>query len=155
MKNYLIVGNGIAAAGCVEGIRSVDPDGAITVVSEEKHHVYSRPLISYYLEGKTDLERMKYRGDSFYEENGCRVIFGVRAIAADPVLKQVTLEDGTALPYDALCVAAGSRPFVPPFEGLEEIKNRFSLSGFISRYANNLDVIIRLNTEIQIATNTS
>ena len=43
MKNYLIVGNGIAAAGCVEGIRSVDPDGAITVVSEEKHHVYSRP----------------------------------------------------------------------------------------------------------------
>ncbi len=126
MKNYLIVGNGIAAAGCVEGIRSVDPDGAITVVSEEKHHVYSRPLISYYLEGKTDLDRMKYRDDSFYEENGCRVIFGVRAIAADPVLKQVTLEDGTALPYDELCVAAGSRPFVPPFEGLEEIKNRFS-----------------------------
>lgn len=126
MKNYLIIGNGIAAAGCVEGIRSVDPDGAITVVSEEKHHVYSRPLISYYLEGKTDLERMKYRGDSFYEENGCRVIFGVRAIAAVPVLKQVTLEDGTALPYDELCVAAGSRPFVPPFEGLEEIKNRFS-----------------------------
>ena len=63
MKNYLIVGNGIAAAGCVEGIRSVDPDGAITVISGEKHHVYSRPLISYYLEGKTDLDRMKYRDD--------------------------------------------------------------------------------------------
>ena len=28
MKRYVIIGNCIAAAGCVEGIRSVDPDGA-------------------------------------------------------------------------------------------------------------------------------
>ena len=65
MKNYVIIGNGTAAVGTVEGIRSVDRSGAITVISEEKHHVYCRPLISYYLEGKTDLERIKYRPDGF------------------------------------------------------------------------------------------
>ena len=37
MKEYVIIGNGIAAAGCIEGIRSVDAEGEITVVSEEKH----------------------------------------------------------------------------------------------------------------------
>ena len=74
MSRYVIVGNGTAAVGCIEGIRRVNTDAEIVVVSEENHSVYSRPLISYYLEGKTDLERMKYRGDDFYEKNGCRVL---------------------------------------------------------------------------------
>ena len=39
MKRYVIIGNGVAAAGCIEGIRSVDKDGEITVISEEKHPV--------------------------------------------------------------------------------------------------------------------
>ncbi|MBO4308597.1 MAG: NAD(P)/FAD-dependent oxidoreductase [Clostridia bacterium] len=125
MKRYVIIGNGTAAVGCVEGIRSIDKAGEITVVSEEKHSVYSRPLISYYLEGKTDLERMKYRGDTFYEDNGCRVIYGKRAASIDPEKKQIVLDDGTPLCYDALCVATGSRPFVPPFEGLQTVENKF------------------------------
>ena len=65
MKQYIIIGNGIAAAGCIEGIRSKDKDSQIVVISKEKHPVYCRPLISYYLEGKTDLERMKYRSEDF------------------------------------------------------------------------------------------
>lgn len=69
MKRYVIAGNGVAAVGCIEGIRSFDREGEITVISEENYPVYSRPLISYLLEGKTDTERMKYRPDCFYEEN--------------------------------------------------------------------------------------
>lgn len=80
MKQYVIIGNGIAAAGCIEGIRSADPDGAITVVSAEEHPVYCRPLISYYLEGKTDLERMRYRDADFYDKNGCTVLYGRTAV---------------------------------------------------------------------------
>ena len=126
MKEYLVIGNGTAAVGCIEGIRSLDREGTITVVSAENHAVYSRPLISYYLEGKTDLERMKYRPDGFYEKNGCRVLYGRRAVSLDPEKKAVSLDDGAVLSYDALCVAAGSRPFVPPFEGLDTVKNKFS-----------------------------
>ncbi|MBQ9545067.1 MAG: NAD(P)/FAD-dependent oxidoreductase [Clostridia bacterium] len=125
MKNYLIVGNATAAVGCIEGIRSVDKDGAITVVSKEDRHVYSRPLISYYLEEKTDTERMKYRPENFYEENSCKVIFGKCAETLDPGKKTVEIDDGTKISYDALCVAAGSRPFVPPFEGLDKVEKRF------------------------------
>lgn len=67
---YVIIGNSAAAIGCVEGIRQVDQEGPITIISREKYHTYSRPLISYLLAGKTDGERMKYRADDFYEKNG-------------------------------------------------------------------------------------
>jgi len=126
MKRYVIIGNGVAAVGCIEGIRSIDREGDITVISEEDHPVYSRPLISYLLQGRTDTELMKYRPDGFYEENGCRVHYGRRASAIDAVSHTVTLDDGGKIAYDCLCVAAGSRPFVPPFEGLDTVKNKYS-----------------------------
>lgn len=126
MKNYLIIGNGTAAVGCIEGIRSVDKKGKITVISAENHPVYSRPLISYYLEGKTDLKRMKYRDDGFYEKNGCKVIYGKRASSIDKEKKTVILENGKEFGYDCLCIATGSRPFVPPFEGLDTVKEKYS-----------------------------
>ena len=126
MKKYVIIGNGIAAAGCIEGIRSVDRESAVTVISAEKYPVYCRPLISYYLENKTDLQRMGYRPENFYEEHACTVLYGKKAQHIDPVGKKVLLETGETLAYDALCIAAGSEPFVPPMEGLEKVKEKFT-----------------------------
>ena len=126
MKRYVIIGNGVAATGCIEGIRSVDTDGKITVVSEEKHPVYCRPLISYYLEGKTDLERMNYRPADFYEKNGCNVLYGKKATKIDNDAKLVLLDDGSRLPFDSVCIATGSSPFVPPFGGLDTVEKKFS-----------------------------
>lgn len=126
MKNYVIIGNGVAAAGCIEGIRSIDKDSEITIISEEKHPVYSRPLISYYLEGKTTINKMNYRSESYYEDNGCDVIYGQKAVAIDDKGKSITLDDGKTIGYDSLCIATGSSPFVPPFEGLDSVENKFS-----------------------------
>ncbi len=126
MKRYVIVGNGTAAVGCIEGIRALDAEGEITVVSGEDRPIYGRPLISYYLMGKTDLAKMNYRPADFYEKNGCRVLYGRRAVALDPNKKTVTLDGGEALPYDALLIATGSRPFVPPFEGLDTVEKKYS-----------------------------
>ena len=126
MKKYVIIGNGVAATGCIEGIHSVDPEGPITVVSEENHAVYCRPLISYFLEKKTDPERMQYRNPEFYDRMGCEVLYGKKAVQIDAEKKMVLLEDGTALPYDALCVATGSSPFTPPFEGLDTVEEKYN-----------------------------
>ena len=125
MKQYVIVGNGVAAVGCIEGIRSVDSDSKITVISEENHPVYCRPLISYYLENKTDTEKMNYRSADFYEKQATEVIYGKKAVKIDSAAKTVALDDGTKLPYTSLCVASGSTPFVPPFEGLDTVENKF------------------------------
>lgn len=125
MKEYVIIGNGVAAAACIEGIRSEDAHGGITVVSAEDRPVYCRPLISYLLEGRTDAERMMYRPADFYEKNGCRVLFGRQAIRIIKEGKKIELDDGSLLPYDSVCVATGSSPFVPPFEGLAGVSRAF------------------------------
>ena len=126
MKQYVIIGNGVAATGCIEGIRSVDKEGAITVVSEENHEVYCRPLISYYLEKKTDLERMRYRDEAFYERMGCQVLYGRKAVSIDKEKKEAVLDDGSVLPYTSLCLATGSSPFLPSFEGLDTVPEKYS-----------------------------
>lgn len=126
MNKYVIIGNGTAAAGCIEGIRSVDEASEITVVSSENRHVYCRPLISYYLEGKTDLERMKYRPENFYMDNKCKVLYGKNAVKIDTENKRVIVDDGSELDYTSVCVASGSSPFVPPFKGLDTVEKKFS-----------------------------
>ena len=118
---YVIIGNSIAAIGCIEGIRRVDGAGEITVVGKEPYHVYSRPLISYLLLGKTDRERMAYRPREFYENNGCTLLAGKAAAKIDPDAHTVTIDDGGVLPYDKLLVATGSRAFVPPIKGLDTV----------------------------------
>lgn len=126
MKQYVIIGNSIAAVGAIESIRRVDTEGAITVVSQEPHAVYGRPLISYWLWGKTDRERMNYRPADFYEKNGVTLLLGKTAAAIDPKAQTVSLESGEVLPYDELLVATGSRPFVPPMQGLDTGDKVFS-----------------------------
>lgn len=126
MAQYVIIGNGVAATGCIEGIRSVDKSSPITVISEENHAVYCRPLISYYLEGKTDLQRMNYRASDFYEKNGCNVIYGKRAVSINTADNTISLDDDSSVPYTSICVATGSSPFVPPVEGLDKVENKFT-----------------------------
>ena len=126
MKHYVIIGNGVAAAGCIEGIRSVDTESSITVISAEQHPVYCRPLISYYLEQKTDPERMNYRTPTFYADHGVTVLYGKTAEKIDAGTRQVTLNTGETLPFDALCNATGSAPFVPPMKGLETVREQFT-----------------------------
>ncbi len=126
MAEYVVIGNGVAAVGCIEGIRSIDKVSQITVISEENHAVYCRPLISYYLEGKTTLGKMEYRDQGFYEANGCKVLYGKKATKIDSRSKKVILDDQTSLPYTSVCVATGSSPFVPPIKGLETVENKFS-----------------------------
>ncbi|MBR6349428.1 MAG: NAD(P)/FAD-dependent oxidoreductase [Lachnospiraceae bacterium] len=126
MKPYVIIGNGVAAAACIEGIRSIDVKTPITVISEENHPVYCRPLISYYLEGKTDPERMSYRASDFYEKMKCTVLYGERAVSINKRSKTVVLESGEGIQYSSVCLACGSSPFVPRFEGLENVKEPYS-----------------------------
>ena len=122
---YVIIGNSAAGVGAVEGIRQADRQGEITVIADEPHHTYSRPLISYLLLGKVAEEGMRYRGESFYKENNCTLLQD-EAVQIDPQAKQVILAGGRAVPYDKLLVATGSSAFVPPFEGLDTVSEKFT-----------------------------
>lgn len=124
MSKYVIIGNSAAAIGTIEGIRSVDTEGTITLISDEKHHTYSRPLISYYLLGAVEEKKMLYRDKDFYKKNGVETKLGVRAAKIGK--NSVTLENGEEVPFEKLMVATGSKPFVPPMEGYDTVKNSFT-----------------------------
>jgi len=126
MSDYVIIGNSIAAIGTIEGIRKVDTTGTITVIGNENHFVYGRPLISYMLMGKTTLEKMNYRDLSFYDDNKVETILGVEVTAIDKDKKQVALSNGSTISYKKLMLATGSRPFLPPMKGIELVEKKTS-----------------------------
>lgn len=127
---YVIIGNSTAAVAAAEQIRRNDGKGKITMISDEPYHTYGRPLISYYLLGKTDAERMKYRPSDFYERNRIDTIFSKRVEKIDAEKKKVLLSDGKKIGYDKLLVATGSRPFNPPMEGIESVPCKFNFMTF-------------------------
>lgn len=148
MKQYVIIGNSIAATGCIDGIRSIDKEGKITVISEENYHAYCRPLISYYLEGKTELAKMNYRSQDYYDKMNCNVIYGQKAVNINKDSNEIVLDDNKTIQYDELCVATGSSPFVPPFSGLENVENKFSFMTIDDTLA--LEASVNKNSKVLI-----
>ena len=145
---YVIIGNSAAAVGCVSGIRSVDKEGSITIISDEAHFTYSRPLISYWLKGKVTDDKMYYRDSDFYEVNNCTAILGKKVVRIDAENKNVVLEDDSEIVYDKLLVATGSSPFVPPVEGLADAKNSFTFLTWDSAKA--VKEVVRKDSKVVI-----
>lgn len=129
---YVIIGNSAAAIGCVTGIRTLDKESDLILISDEPHFTYSRPLISYWLKGKVTDDKMYYRNSDFYEKNNCTVMLGKKVEKIDPDQKKVLIDDGSFIEYDKLMVATGSSPFVPPVEGLAEAQNSFTFMSWDS-----------------------
>ncbi len=106
---YLIVGGGLAAARAVEGIREVDPDGPITVVTAEPHLPYERPPLSkgVLLESDEASSAIPHDAD-WYAGQNTTVITGDAVTAIDPTVRTVTLASEQQLGWDRLLLATGS-----------------------------------------------
>ena len=113
---YVLIGNSAAGVGALEAIRKYDAEGEIVLISDEIHHTYSRPLISYYLGGKVSEDRMYYRPLDFYAKHRVTPMLGKRVVSVDPHQRLVKTESGDKIQYDRLLVATGGVPFVPPVE---------------------------------------
>ncbi len=118
--NYVIIGNSAAAAGAIAGIRKVDQSSEIILFSQESYHIYSRPLISYYLAGKVTTEQMYYRPADYYEKNKVTTYFGETITQIDVAVKEVVSETGRRVSYDKLLIATGGKPIVPKIPGLDK-----------------------------------
>ena len=118
-SRLVVVGNGMAGMRAVEELLSRAPDRFdITVIGAEPHPNYNRILLSSVLAGDKTLDEIVINAPSWYAEHGIRLIAGNRATAIDRVARQVALADGTAVAYDKLLLATGSKPVAPPIPGL-------------------------------------
>ncbi|BFO18720.1 hypothetical protein SHKM778_51080 [Streptomyces sp. KM77-8] len=106
LERVVVVGNGIAGLTAADTLREAGFDGELTVVGDEPHAAYSRPALS---------KALLLDGDDMTAHelppagHGATELLGVRATGLDPDRRRVTLDDGTALPYDRVVLATGSR----------------------------------------------
>lgn len=121
--NYVIIGNGVAGIHAAETIRQFNPNGNITMISDEIFPPYCRPMISMVLEGAVPPEKLPIRPSSFYEELKIESVLGNRVSAVDVDNRAVSV-NGKVYPYDKLLIATGADPRRIKADGLE-LKNIF------------------------------
>ena len=114
---YVIIGNSYSGLSCADAIRRFDKSGEVVIISDENYRAYARPLISYYLEGKTTDETIWYKEDDYYEKNNFDLMLGKKVVSVDTSAKRLVLDDGAAVNYDKLFIGPGGTPFIPPTEG--------------------------------------
>ena len=117
---YLIVGGGLTADAACTGIREVDPDGHITIVTDEAYPPYARPPLSKALwKGKE--ESTIWRAT---EQHGAELRLGLRIAALDLDARRATDGQGETYSYERLLLATGGRPRRLPFGGDDVIYYR-------------------------------
>ena len=104
--HYLIVGGGMAADAAARGIREVDPERDIGLLSEEPDAPYSRPPLSKGLWKGESLDGVWRKT----EEAGVTLHLGKRVTRLDPAARQVTDHRGATYGYRKLLLATGARP---------------------------------------------
>lgn len=109
---YLIVGGGLAGDAATRGIRELDADGSIGLISMESDPPYMRPNLSKGLWKGRPVEKIWRK-----TEERAELILGRKATALDPQKKTVRDDQGDEYTYDKLLLATGGSPIHLPFGG--------------------------------------
>lgn len=115
----VIVGNGVAGVEAAMAIRAREPRWAITIVSEESDHFFSRTALLYVLAGQLSQRCMEPHERDLYERLRVTRV-RARATGVDVEKKELRLAGGLdPLPYDRLLIACGSEARRAPWPGVE------------------------------------
>jgi nitrite reductase (NADH) large subunit len=117
-KSVVVVGHGMVGHRFVEALRDRDRDGAwrVIVLCEEPTPAYDRVALSSYV-GSWDRSALAMAGNDYAGDDLVDLRIGERATAIDRDARVVTTSAGDRITYDALVLATGSYPFVPPIPG--------------------------------------
>jgi nitrite reductase (NADH) large subunit len=120
-QKLVVIGNGMAGARTVEEIlaRGGGEQFDITMFGDEPYGNYNRILLSNVLNGTQDAADIFLNPLEWYTENSVTLHAPARVTQIDRARKEIYSDDGQVTAYDKLLIATGSRPFVPPMEGLE------------------------------------
>lgn len=134
-SRLVVVGNGMAGARTVEEIllRDGSRQWEIVVFGDEPCGNYNRVLLSGVLSGAQPAAEIFLHPLSWYAENGLTLYAGERVTHIDRANRTVTSAAGREVAYDRLILATGSRPFVPPVQGLCDDQGKPRAGVFVFR----------------------
>lgn len=108
---YLIIGGGMTADAAVRGIRELDSEGSIGLISMEPNPPYNRPPLSKGLWKGKPLDGI-WRGTQDFQ---AELHLGREAQILDAQRKRVTDDQGMIYTFDKLLLATGGTPRRLPF----------------------------------------
>jgi nitrite reductase (NADH) large subunit len=120
MMRYVIIGSGVAGTTAAATIRKRDPDGEITIITDEEYPFYSRIRLPEFLSGRTYVDGLIIHGKAWYEHNDIELVLGDPVDEIDPEGQIVVTSQGRRFDYDRLLLATGSVAYVPPIAGTEK-----------------------------------
>ena len=109
---YLIIGGGLTGDAATRGIRELDLDGSIGLISAESAPPYMRPNLSKGLWKGRPIEKIWRKTEERGELN-----LGRKVTKIDPEKKTVQDDRGEEFSYDKLLLATGGSPNHLPFGG--------------------------------------
>ena len=110
---YLILGGGLAGDAAVRGIRQLDPNGSIGMISMEPDPPYTRPYLSKGLWKGKPVEKV-WRNTKVL---GADIHLGVNVTQLDPRNKTLGDNHGNGFSYEKILLATGGSPLRLPFGG--------------------------------------
>jgi NADPH-dependent 2,4-dienoyl-CoA reductase/sulfur reductase-like enzyme len=124
----LVIGNGITGITAALRIRQLRPDWAITIVSEESDHFFSRPAMMYMYMGHMRLTDTEPYATDFWAKHRLKLLRGT-VTGINTSDRQVLLDRGHPLSYDKLLIATGSKSnkFGWPGQDLDGVQGMYSL----------------------------
>ncbi|QKG26516.1 NAD(P)/FAD-dependent oxidoreductase [Actinomadura verrucosospora] len=121
MDRVIVVGGGLAGVRAAEALRSKGYEGALTLVSAERHMPYDRPPLSKaVLAGDSDDTTV----DADWDALRCDLLLGERATAlrlAEPGRGGTVASTAGDLPFDGLVIATGAEPVTLPGDGHQHV----------------------------------
>ena len=120
-KTVVVIGNGMVGHRFCERLVDFDAgnDYRIVTFCEEPRAAYDRVNLTKYFEHRK-AEKLALAAPEWYAENGIQLFLGDRAIAIDRENRVVRSALGQEIAYDAVVLATGSSPFVPPVPGIDK-----------------------------------
>lgn len=117
-RTLVVAGHGMVGHRLAVEMLDHDREGRwrVVVLGEEPRPAYDRVALSSLLAGATP-DDLVLAGPGAPDDGRLLLRPGTTMTGADRRTRTVTCGDGTEIGYDALVLATGSRPFVPPVPG--------------------------------------
>ena len=110
-QTFVIVGASLAGAKAAETLRAEGFDGRVVLIGEESERPYERPMLSKeYLRGDKPAARLYVHDEAFYADNDIELLTATHVASFDPAAHEVTLQDGSRMPYSRLLLSTGAAP---------------------------------------------